>query len=55
MKALPCIPLLFTTLAWADTTADRAAIERVVGAVIAGQTGPGAKTEFNAVHGRCGQ
>jgi len=43
VKALLCIPLLFTTLAWADTVADRAVIERVVGAVIAGQTRPGAK------------
>src|SRR2546430_9858013 len=43
MKALPCIPLLVATFAWADTTADRAAIERIVGAVIADQTRPGAK------------
>ena len=43
MKALPCIPLLFATLACADTPADRAAIERVIDAVIADQTRPGAK------------
>jgi hypothetical protein len=43
MKAFPCIPLLFATLACADTTADRAAIERVVGAVIVGPTDSGAK------------
>ena len=43
MKAFPCIPLLFATLACADTTADRAAIERVVGAVIVDPNDSGAK------------
>jgi len=43
VKAFPCIPLLFATLACADTTADRAAIERVVGAAIVDPTDSGAK------------
>src|SRR5678815_4716467 len=43
MKAFPCVPLLFAALACADTPADRAAIERVIGAAIADQTHPGAK------------
>lgn len=37
------MPLLFAALACADTPADRAAIERVIGAAIADQTHPGAK------------
>ncbi len=43
MRALPCIPLLFASFACADTPADRAAIERVVGAVITDQNRTGAK------------
>jgi hypothetical protein len=43
MKAFPCIPLLFAALACADTLPDRAAIERVVGAVIVDPTDSGAK------------
>ena len=43
MKAFPCIPLLLATLGWADSPADRAAIERVISAVNADQTRSGAK------------
>lgn len=32
MRAIACIPFLFATLAWADQSADRAAIERVIDA-----------------------
>lgn len=43
MKALRlCLPFLLATAAWADTAADRAAIEAVVRAVFADQT-PGGK------------
>ena len=43
MKAFPCILQLFAALACADTPADRAAIEHVVGAIIVDPTRSGAK------------
>ncbi|MGA3096435.1 MAG: hypothetical protein ABSF25_08285 [Bryobacteraceae bacterium] len=46
MKALLCIPLLLAAHAWAaDADADRAAIERVVGALNSAQSRPGARPD----------
>jgi len=40
VRALLCIPLLLAAHAWADPAADRAAIERVIGALNSGQSRP---------------
>jgi hypothetical protein len=45
MRALFCIPLLFAAHAWADQAADRAAIERVIGALNSAQSRPGEKPD----------
>jgi len=41
MKTIICISLVFAALSWADEAADRAAIERVVGALNTDRTGAG--------------
>jgi len=43
MKTIICISLLSATLGWADETADRSAIERVIADLNARQTGPAEK------------